>query len=236
MKKILIIGVIILSIFLIYLTTIDKKVYYLVLGDEISLGMVEEGYYQKGYSEYVSEYLKNRNKLEIYIPDYATMNYQITDIINDITNNKEIEESNKTIKNALIKADLITISIGNNDILQKISNEKKLTKIDYNKLKKNIDSILEDMDKMQKLIRSYSKEDIIQIGIYINNEDEKIDELIHYANERIKTISNNNKITYIDTYEIISTNKTPKFYPTEEEYKKISEAIINVINTNLLNN
>lgn len=235
MKKILIIGVIILSIFLIYLTTLDKKVYYLVLGDEISLGMVEEGYYQKGYTEYILEYLKEKNKLEIYIPDYATNNYQITDVINDINNNKEIEESKQTLKNALIKADLITISIGNNDILQKISNEKKLTKIDYNKLKKNIDTILDDMDKMQKLIRSYSKEDIIQIGIYINNEDKKIDELIHYANEKLKTISNKNKITYIDTYEIISTDKTPKIYPTEEEYKKISEAIINVINTNLLN-
>lgn len=236
MKKILILAVIILSVFIIYLTTLDKKVYYLALGDEISLGMVEEGYYQKGYTEYVLEYLKNKNKLEIYIPDYATNNYQITDIINDINNNKEIEESNKTIKNALIKADLITISIGNNDILQKISNEKKMTKIDYNKLKKNIDTILEDMDKMQKLIREYSKEDIIQVGIYINNEDEKIDELIHYTNEKIKEITNKNKITYIDIYEIISTNKTPKIYPTEEEYKMIGEAIINVINTNLLNN
>ena len=236
MKKILILAVIILSIFLIYLTTLDKKVYYLTLGDEIALGMVEEGYYQKGYTEYIKEYLENKNKLEIYIPDYSTNNYQITDIINDINNNKEIEESKKTIKNALIKADLITISIGNNDILQKISNQKKLTKIDYNKLKKNIDTILEDMDKLQKLIREYSKEDIIQVGIYINNEDEKIDELIHYANEKLKIISNKNKITYIDVYEIISSNKTPKIYPTEEEYKNISDAIINVINNNLLNN
>ena len=236
MKKILIIGVIILSVFIIYLTTLDKKVYYLVLGDEISLGMVEEGYYQKGYADYIKEYLEEKNKLDIYIPDYATNNYQITDVINDINNNKEIEETNKTIKNALIKADLITISIGNNDILQKISNEKKLTKIDYKKLKNNIDTILEDMDKMQQLIREYSKEDIIQIGIYINNEDEKIDELIHYANEKAKTISNKNKIAYIDLYEILNTNKTPKIYPTEKEYKLISEATINIINNNLLNN
>ena len=47
MKKILVIGVVIISIFLIYLTTIDKKVYYVSLGDEISLGITKEGYYEK---------------------------------------------------------------------------------------------------------------------------------------------------------------------------------------------
>ena len=45
MKKILILGVIILSIFIIYLTTLDKKVYYLVLGDEISLGLTSNNKY-----------------------------------------------------------------------------------------------------------------------------------------------------------------------------------------------
>ena len=53
MKKILVLGVIIISIFLIYLTTIDKKVYYVSLGDEISLGMTKEVYYEKSYSIYI---------------------------------------------------------------------------------------------------------------------------------------------------------------------------------------
>ena len=84
MKKILILGIIILSIFLIYLTTIDKKVYYVSLGDEISLGMTKDGYYEKSYPLYIKEYLEKNNKLETFIDDYSKQGYRITDLINDI--------------------------------------------------------------------------------------------------------------------------------------------------------
>ena len=137
MKKILIIGVIILSIFIIYLTTLDKKVYYLVLGDEISLGLTSNNKYEKNYTEYIKEYLEEKNILEKYINEYTTQNYRITDIINDINNNKEIEDTKKTLKNALIKADLVTLSIGTNDIISKIEDINKMNKIDYNKFKNN---------------------------------------------------------------------------------------------------
>lgn len=237
MKKILIIGIIILSIFLIYLTTIDKKVYYLALGDEIALGMTKEGYYEKSYTDYIKEYLEEKNILETYINEYETQGYHITDMIKDIEDNKEIETkaSSKTIKNALIKADLITISIGTNDIISKIDSQNKLTKIDYNKLSKNIDEILLDLDKLLELIREYCKEDIILVGIYINTENEKLRELIHYANEKIKQISAKYNIIYIDQYEIINSDEELNIYPTKEEYKSIGDAIIDIINTNLLN-
>ena len=39
MKKILVLGIVLLGIFLIYLSTLDKKVYFLSLGDEISQGI-----------------------------------------------------------------------------------------------------------------------------------------------------------------------------------------------------
>ena len=230
MKKILVIGVVIISIFLIYLTTIDKKVYYVSLGDEISLGMTKEGYYEKSYPIYIKEYLEEKKKLEIFIDDYETQGYRITDLINDINNNKEVEETNKTIKNALIKSDLITLSIGTNDIISKINTEKALTKIDYNRLYKNIDEIINDLDKLLKLIREYCKEDIILIGINIQTEDEKLNEIINYANEKFKEISEKYKIYYID-YLKKEQNKY-KIYPTKEEYKQISEQIIYTINSN----
>lgn len=231
MKKILILGIIILSIFLIYLTTLDKKVYYLALGDQISLGMTQEGYYEKSFTQYIKEYLEKENKLEIFIEEYQTQNYRITDIINDINTNKEIEETNKTIKNSLIKADLITIAIGTNDITSKIDNENKFTKIDYNKLYKNINEIINDLDNLLKLIREYCKEDIMLIGININTDNEKINEIINYANEKFKEISTKYNVKYIDTYKNKIEKKT---YPTKEEYENLGNLIITEINNNLL--
>ena len=231
MKKILIIGIIILSIFIIYMTTIDKKVYFLSLGDEIALGITKEGYYEKNYNDYIKEYLEKIKKLEIYINDYTTQGYRITDIINDTKNNKEIEETQTTIKNTLIKADLITLAIGTNDIISKIDRELRLTKIDYNRIYENIKTINEDLDTLLKLIREYCKEDIILIGININTEDENLNEIINYANESFKEIANKYNIIYIDNLK--EKNKST-IYPTKEEYKKIGDTIIEELNNNLL--
>ena len=38
-----------------------------------------------------------------------------------IEDNVEIDGNNQTIKNALIKSDLITLSIGNNDLISRLS-------------------------------------------------------------------------------------------------------------------
>jgi len=237
MKKILIIGTIILSIFIIYLTTIEKKVYYLALGDEIALGMTKEGYFKTSYTDYIKEYLENKKILEIYINNYITQGYRITDLINDINNNKEtrINQKTVTIKNSLIKADLITLSIGTNDIMSKIDNVNKLTKIDYNNLYKNIDEILKDLDILLKQIREYCKEDIILVGIYVNAKNEKLKEILKYANEKFKEKSENYNIKYINLYEIIESNGELNIYPNEQEYEKISTSIIDIIDNNLLN-
>lgn len=227
MKKILVLGIIILSTFIIYLTTIDKKVYYVSLGDQISLGMTKEGYYEKNYTDYIKEYLEQKQKLEECINDFQTQGYRITDIINDINNNKDIEETGKTIKNTLIKADLLTISIGTNDITSKIDETQKFTTIDYNKLTKNINTIIKDLDNLLKLIREYCKEDIIMIGININTENEKLNEIINYANDKFEETCNKYDIKYINIYEKLLKNK---IYPTKEEYKKIGDEIIKEMN------
>ena len=232
MKKILILGIIILSIFIIYLTTLDKKVYYVVLGDEISLGLTSDNKYEKNYSEYIKEYLEEKKLLEKYINEYTTQNYRITDVINDINNNREIEDTKQTLKNALIKADLVTISIGTNDISSKIEDINKMNKIDYNKFKKNLETIKNDYDKLLKQLREYCKEDIIIIGIYINTNNENIDNMVINLNEEFKDISNKYNMQYIDLYEILTSKEY--VYPNKEDHIIIKENVIGVINNNLL--
>ena len=54
MKKILIIGLVLLSIFLIYLANMDKKVYYLALGDSLEKFYLNDGEVY-GYSHYIKK-------------------------------------------------------------------------------------------------------------------------------------------------------------------------------------
>ena len=185
MKKILIISVIIVSIFIIYLTTIDRKIYYLSLGDDITTGEVKNNC---GYSNYVEDYLKYYNKLEISINEFAKENYRITDIINDINNNKKISIDGKvkSLKNVLIKADLLTISIGLNDLTSKINNQNLVNNNNFVDLYDDVDNIANDLIKLLVLIREYCKEDIFLIGIYypyqIQNQD--LNNVFIYMNNR----------------------------------------------------
>lgn len=185
-KKIFIIVVILLSVFLIYLTTMDKKVYYLALGDSIALG---DG--KNNYSRFVVEFLNEKNLLEEYQPGFMKDDLRITDLIQNIENNQKVimDQKEKTIKNALIKADLVTISIGNEELFYKMKTEKPNILYDY------IDEMMKDMEKLLKLIREYCKEDILISG-YISLTDE-MNKYIEYANQKLQDLSKKYEIVYV---------------------------------------
>ena len=242
MKKIIIIGLIVLSIFLIYLCNMDKKVYYLALGDSLAKGEGPSGTKVKGYTTLVKEYLKEKNILETYIDKFAENGKRTTDLINDINDNKKTKIKNKqiTIQNVLIKADLVTLSIGANDILNKINIEEA---IDYNQIYNYIDDSNKDLEKLLKLMREYCKEDILLIGYYnpypyLNNK--KTNDIFDYLNKKYKETADKYNVTYIEISDLFKEN--PNFlpnendiHPSEEAYKAISNQIITAINKTLLN-
>ena len=88
MKKILIIGLVLLSIFLIYLANMDKKVYYVALGDSLERVYLDNGEVY-GYSHYIKKFLKDKDLLERYSDDFAKVDTRSTDIISDINENKK---------------------------------------------------------------------------------------------------------------------------------------------------
>ena len=57
-KKGLIGGAVLLLIFLIYLSTMDRKVYYLVLGDSLATSEGADGLKVRGYTDIVTENLE----------------------------------------------------------------------------------------------------------------------------------------------------------------------------------
>ena len=158
-KTILVCIILTVSIFLIYLTNIDKKIYYVSIND----------YKKDSLKKYDEFLLKSINNLEIYINEFSNEDLRLTDVINNIEKNIEIKKGNKkiSIKHALIKADILTLSLGNNELLYKIKTQS-------NNLYDTIDQIIDDYDNLLNVIRTYCKEKIFVIGINYKTDDEKI--------------------------------------------------------------
>lgn len=239
MKKIFITGIVILLIFVIYLTTIDNKVYYLTLGDELSVSTDEV----VSFSDKVVRYLNDKEKLEIFVNDFSKDNYYINDVINDIKENKKVNHENKniSIKNALIKADLLTLSIGMNDITSKINIKSVNLSNNYSFLYNDIDKIIVNLDEMLKLVRQYCKEDIILLGLYypFNIQNQELVNIFLYGNNKFKEVATKYNVNYIDIYNIfleddkyLSKNNT--LYPSQAGYNTIAEQIVVTINNTVL--
>lgn len=240
LKTILIGSIIILTVFLIYLTTLDKLVYFLALGDSLAGGKTPYGLSDSSYNDYLKIYLEEKELLEKYIDGFIVDDYRTTDLIRDIEDNKKIMIGDKqqSIKNALIKADLVTLSIGMNDLYYKLNTEN----LENGELYDHIDEIINDIEKLFELLRKYCKEDIIVTNFYRSTillENEKMAEYFNYANEKLKNISQKYKIHYIEINKILENNSLylpmpSSYFPSRNGHEAISQELIKKINETLL--
>ena len=138
-----------------------------------------------GYSHYIKDFLKNKDLLERYSDDFAKVDTRSTDIINDINENRKVTtaKGSFSLKNALIKADLVTLNISNEDVYEKLRDSN----IVYNEIYDYIDDLAYDLDNLFSLMREYCKEDIVFIGAYnpfFESDNENISDILDYLNKK----------------------------------------------------
>lgn len=175
-KVVFALFLIVVLIFLIYTFNIKNDIFY--------FNIMDKKYYYNTYNVLLND---NLNNVQKYI-SYEQDDYRVTDLIRDINDN--IIVNNRKIQNILIKADIITLMVGNNELNYKIKNIDMMELFEYS------NSLFDDLDDLFKLIRKYSKEKIFFIGFY--NSDEYYEELYRYLNLRIKDMCSNYNIVYID--------------------------------------
>ena len=166
----LLIGSIITGIILviIFFITKDKKIYYLSLGDSLAAGQTPYNTKGKSYGDYVAKYLEDKGVLEFYTKDFSKNSYRSIDLLNDIKENRKIVIDDKkiSIKHALIKADLVTVSIGMNDLFYKFNIGNEFNMETFNDTYTYIDEVVLDIDTMLYELRKACKEEIMVLGFY----------------------------------------------------------------------
>ena len=193
MKKIFAFSLISIFVFIIYICNIDNKIYFVDLSD---YPLVNNTYLFK-----IENYLKEIKKLEKHI-SFSEKNLRTTDLIQKLENNDFIIKDNRkqTIKNALIKADIVIISVGSNDLFDHLLIEDN-RKENYIYIKE----YLKDVEELLRNIRLYCKENIYFLEI-VNPQNKIKREYIDYINEQLKIICKNERITLI-TYQKELTNE-----------------------------
>lgn len=222
MKRLFICLSIILAVFVIYFFTMDRRVYYLALGDSSKYEYDAFGQRIYGYSYYVGEYFNKKDILERYVYEYSSSDLRITDLINDINSNKKY--GNYILKNSLIKADLVSLRIDGGDVYNRILLG------DYNHVYDYIDGLSKDFDELLGLIREYCKEDIIFVG-YVNPfyrmKDSEIADLIIYLNKSFKEVCDKYEVIFVDISDVSFTGEyNDIIYYNGDDYKKIGDAVI----------
>lgn len=234
MKKVLLFVLIVLSVLIIYSTNRDKKTYYLALGNSGKYVFDCNSNKVKGYSFYVQWHLKEKKLLEKFVYGFAKEDIRLPELINSINDNAIYE--GVSLKNALIKADLVTLNINIDDIFLKLNEEN----IIYGNVYDYVDELTIDLEKLFGLIRKYCKEEILFIGAYnpySYKKDDNIEDIIYYINEKYKSACKKYDINFVDISGVDTTylanNKC--FNLNADSYKLIGKEVIKISNKVLFN-
>lgn len=229
MKKIISILILFLSCYFIYNITIDNELFYLSIGDGIAKGITDEGNVSVyNYTDSIKNYLTSKNKLKGFNNSFVDKDYRITDLLRIIKYKEEIVVNNDHISiNELLKqADIVTISLGMNELYYKIL-------VDNNNIYSYIDGMLNDMELLLKEVDRYNHKKVIVLGYYNITNNNK--DIFNYVNYKLKNIVNKRGFEFIDIDKIINndtdyfTNDT-NFYLNNGGYEKISQIIVEKIN------
>ena len=226
MKKVFLILILFLSCYFIYNKTVDNKVYYLTIGDSLSKGTNEYGVVSYGYNEYIRDHLEQKNILKEYNKTFTNNDYRIIDVIKVLEYNEK--KDNYSLNRLIKKADIITISLGMNDIYYKLKKEDK-------RIYTYIDNMMTNYDKILTYINKFPHDKVFVLGYY--NVSGESNDIFSYANYKLKEICNKNEFTFIELSNIFTNNpiyfsKTGSFIPNNKGYEKISQIIVENLKNN----
>lgn len=218
---IILLGTLFTSI--IYFYTDKDNLNVLALGDGISNGMTSYHIESYDYNDYLVEHLNENNKLENYYKNFNEVDETASNLLNKINNNIENIDKNIKIKQAIKEADIITISLG----MDELNNYAKKNNLGSTK----INGYLNKYEEVLKTLRKLNDKSIYLISLYktsLVNENK-----VQKINESLQNLAKQYNITYLSIEDIVEHQE---FFISKKEYYlnyKGQEYIFNKIKESL---
>ncbi len=186
---------------------------YLSIGDDLAKGHTPFDTYDISYTDILYDYLKNKHKNVTLNKNFIKEDLRTKDLIEMI---KSPNLTNKeTLSNALKNADLITLSVGSDELFSKLRSNYNINKTNY----KYANSMISEIKELLKEIRELTNKKIYIIGYYnpIKETEENssyITTLFNYLNTSFKSLEKEYNIKYIRIDE--DFRNSPEFLPNQE--------------------
>ena len=219
MRKKIILTILVGSVltFFIYKIFYHEDMNIMTLGDGVGTGLT--AYNVKGYSynDYLKDYYEKNSILKEYITDFSNAEETTETLILKLQNNYTLESTGLSITQAISKAKILTVSIGMNELSHKMEIETK-----------EIETYINNIEKIFKLLRIYNKKEIFLTSLYetsfLNNT--KVTEI----NNRLKQLCDTYQVHFIDITNILKNKEyifnNTSFYFNYRGHRYISEEIL----------
>lgn len=219
MRKKIILTILVGSVltFFIYKIFYHEDMNIMTLGDGVGTGLT--AYNVKGYSynDYLKDYYEKNSILKEYITEFSNAEETTETLILKLQNNYTLDSTGLSITQAISKAKILTVSIGMNELSHKMEIETE-----------EIETYLNNIEKILKLLRIYNKKEIFLTSIYetsfLNNT--KVTEI----NNRLKQLCDTYQVHYIDITDILKNKEyifnNTSFYFNYRGHRYISEEIL----------
>ncbi len=222
-RKYKILIIVLISLFLayfIYFFNREEKINLVAIGDGIASGETSYNVDGVSYNDYLKDYFENKKLLKNYYKTFASKNYKLNDLLNDLKSNIYSKDDDLYIKQVMHKADIITINIGEEELV-KLQITKDLNKEYLQKFFSNFDSLL-------YILKSITEAKIVIVGFYENNYLDKSNVII--LNSEISNIAIKYDSSFVNINDLMQNKEyflnDKNLYFNYKGHKVIAEMII----------
>ena len=226
--KVIVFLIVCLLIYYIYINNNKTRINYISLGDGFAVGINSYNQKSYGYNNYLSDYLKKTKRLNKYYNNFSYKDMEVKDLKKDLLIN--VGDKNKNnLKEALRESQILTLSIGLNDLIYQIDTSSNMNSKEEDKI---INNILKELSTSIVEIKKYFKGDLYLIGYYNFYPQKTVQKrMLDKLNCGYKKISKKYQLIYINNSNInLNLDKyldnPGSIYPNTLGYKAIFDNIL----------
>lgn len=213
---------------------------YLALGDSLAAGMVETGEIGTGYADFLAQTLEEADLLASYNKGFAVPGYTTEQVLNELT--KDVEKpSSETGKNVSLidevkKADVITISVGANDVLKNLKHDEAGNiSFEMSEVQQAIGKMVGNYAAiLQRIAQINPTADVFVMGYYnpfphVTELSVQLNMLVGILDEKVKGMAEGHGAYFVKVNDVIASNTAvylpnpENIHPSESGYKAVAE-------------